>query len=264
MLAVATFGLGCPSDEEDETGTTTDASSSTSASGSTTQSATTTTGEGTTQSPTTDATQTGTTTEAESSSTSSVSETTTGTDASSSGTPCEPGTADCECDEGACGGGLECIEGLCLDPKGCQGERDDEEPNDSEATAVSLPAAECGSLYETLGSADLGDEDWFTFQTVDLGEDDCPQSDGTIAIVTADEDLEVCIFFDCDAGAATVNCPTDEEETSPDGWPGCCGTASVEPAHFCTGIDNNGTASVRVGGVETQMCIDYELAYRFL
>ena len=81
---------------------------------------------------------------------------------------------------------------------------------------------------------------------------------------TADEDLEVCMFFACDAGGASVNCPTDMEATSPDGLEGCCGVGSVEPDFFCTGIDNNGQMRLRVGGLETQGCVDYELAYRFL
>lgn len=151
---------------------------------------------------------------------------------------------------------------VCLNPMGCLGEQTDMEPNDDEGSASVLPDANCGALNEVSGSSEMGDVDYYAFDGVDLG-DKCPQSDGTIAIVDSQEPLEVCLFFACDAGAVSVNCGADDDATSPDGLPGCCGIGNVEPDQFCTGIDNNGSVELRVGGLEANACVEYSVAYRF-
>ncbi len=261
MTLTAMFAGGCDSGGSD--GASTSGGSSTSGDPST--STTTETPDPSTGSSTgvatTDAASSSSGTTAEGSSTSTGSE-----DGSSSttGPVCDPGTNNCVCDDqGGCEGDLECLDDVCLDPAGCQGKQTDTEPNNDEGSAQPANDVSCGQLTAVEGSSEVGDEDYYTFAITDAG-DDCPMSDGTIAIVTADQPLEVCMFFACDAGAASVNCPNADEVMSPDGLPGCCDVDSVEPDFFCTGVNNDGTGVMRVGGQETQACVEYELAYRVL
>ncbi len=225
--------------------------------------------------PTTDASATTSTTEAMTSSSSTDgasssstgiaddSTSTTSDEGSSSTGICDPGTQNCVCDAGACEGDLECIEDVCYNPAGCQGKQADAEPNETEATAVSLPGVTCGELAETNGSTEMGDVDYFGVVVDDLGKD-CPASDGTIAIITADEELEVCMFFACDQGAVSVNCGADDDATSPEGLAGCCGTGSVEPNFFCSGVTDDSEVWLRVGELDANACVDYALAFRVL
>ncbi len=260
-VALATAGLtGCDSGGGDG-----DAGGSTSDASSTTDDPTTTavasTGSTTTDpgsSSTTDESTTGSTTAADTSSS-----TTDEGSSSSTGEVCEPGTANCPCDGDACDGELVCTDGTCFNPAGCQGEQQDTEPNETEGAAQGLGSVNCGELAEVDGSSEVDDVDFYTVDLVDLGAE-CPNSDGTISIVTAAEDLEVCMFFACEAGAASVNCGADTDVTSDDGLAGCCGTNSVEPDFFCSGVNNDAEVRLRVGGLEANACVDYALAYRVL
>lgn len=260
-VALATVGLtGCESggDEGDASGSTSEASSTTD-DPSTTAAASTgsTTGEASSSSTTDDGT-TGSSTTAVTTSSSTDAES-----SSSTGAVCEPGTANCPCDGDACEGELVCTEGTCFNPAGCQGKQQDTEPNETEGTAQELGSTNCGALAEVEGSSEMADVDYYTVDLVDLGEG-CPSSDGTISIVTADEDLEVCMFFACNAGAVSVNCGADSDATSEEGLAGCCGTNSVEPDFFCSGVNNDAEVWLRVGGLEANACVDYALAYRVL
>lgn len=261
MTLTAMFVGGCDNGGSSDEGT---------AEGSSTSGSASTTGTTGTLDPSTGSTTAVATTDAASSSSSTTdagdSTSTGGEDGSSSttGPVCDPGTNNCVCDDqGGCEGSLECLDDVCLDPAGCQGKQVDTEPNNDEGSAQAANDVTCGQLTAVEGSTEVEDEDYFTFTITDQG-DDCPASDGTIAIVTADQPLEVCMFFSCDAGASSVNCPNADEVTSPDGLTGCCGIGSVEPDFFCTGVTNDGTGVLRVGGQETQACVDYELAYRVL
>lgn len=259
-VALATAGLtGCESGggSDDGGSSSSDGSTSDPTTGSTTDPGTTTSATGSSSGSTTDASATGSTTAADGSSSSG------GEGSSSTGDICEPGTQNCVCDGGACEGDLECIDDVCYTPGGCQGKQLDAEPNQDEGAAQSLPGISCGELSEVEGSTEPDDVDWFTTQLDDLGEN-CPASDGTIAIVTAEEDLEVCMYFACNAGGASVNCGPGTEDTSPDGLAGCCGTNSVEPNFFCSGVNNDSEVRIRVGGLQANACVDYAVAYRVL
>jgi len=256
-VALATAGLtGCESSGgNDDSGSSSSGGSSTDPTTDSTTEPGTTTSETGSSSGTTDESTTGSTTAADSSSS--------GEGSSSTGDICEPGSQNCVCDAGACEGDLECIDDVCYTPGGCQGTQLDTEPNQDEGAAQPLPGVTCGMLSEAEGSSEPDDVDWFTTQLDDLGKA-CPASDGTIAIVTADEDLEVCMYFACDAGGASVNCGPDTADTSPDGLQGCCGTNSVEPNFFCSGVNNDSEVRIRVGGLQANACVDYAVAYRVL
>lgn len=260
-VALAAVGLtACDSggDEGDASGSTSDASSTTDDPSTTAVATTGTTTTDPSSTSTTDEETTGSTTSAESSSSSTTDE-----GSSSTGVVCEPGTANCPCDGETCEGDLVCTDGTCFNPAGCQGKQQDMEPNETEGTAQGLGSVNCGELAEVMGSSEVDDVDFYTVDLVDLGED-CPNSDGTISIVTADEPLEVCMFFSCNAGAASVNCGADSDATSDDGLAGCCGTDSVEPDFFCSGVNNDAEVRLQVGGLEANACVDYALAYRVL
>jgi len=258
-VALATAGLtGCDSGGDgDSSGSSSDASSTTDDSSTTAVASSGSTTADPSSSSTTDEGTTGSATVADTSSS------TTDEGSSSTGPVCEPGTANCPCDGEACEGDLVCTDGTCFNPSGCQGKQQDTEPNETEDTAQGLGSVNCGALSELDGSSEVDDVDFYTVDVVDLGED-CPNSDGTIAIVTAAEDLEVCMFFACEAGAASVNCGADTDATSDDGLAGCCGTSSVEPDFFCSGVNNDSEVRLRVGGLEVNACVDYALAYRVL
>ncbi len=260
-VALATAGLmGCESGSSDgeASGSTSDASSTTDDPSTTAVASSGSTTAGPSSSSTTDEGSTGSSTSADTSSSSTTDE-----GSSSTGDICEPGAANCTCDGDLCEGELVCTDGTCFNPAGCQGKQQDTEPNETEGAAQALGSTNCGALAEVLGSSEVDDVDFYTVDLVDLGED-CPNSDGTISIVTAEEDLEVCMFFACEAGAASVNCGGDTDVTSADGLQGCCGTNSVEPNFFCSGVNNDAEVRLRVGGLEANACVDYALAYRVL
>ncbi|MBV1860223.1 MAG: hypothetical protein KUG77_17550 [Nannocystaceae bacterium] len=259
--ALATASLtGCDSGggDDDASGSSSDASSTTDDASTTAVASTGSATADPSSSSTTDPGTSGSSTAAESSSS-----TTTDEGSSSTGEGCDPGTANCSCDGDACEGELVCTDGTCFNPAGCQGKQQDTEPNETEGAAQGLGSVNCGELAEVSGSSEVDDVDFYTVDLVDLGED-CPNSDGTISIVTAEEDLEVCMFFACDAGAVSVNCGADSDATSEDGLAGCCGTNSVEPDFFCSGVTNASEVRLRVAGLEANACVDYALAYRVL
>lgn len=200
------------------------------------------------------------------SSTSEAASTTTGaleTGSDSTTTGCTPGTEDCVCDAGECDEALECIEGVCTNPAGCE-DRPDEEPNDDEASAVEIGDVQCGTLHERQGAVDNTDVDWWTYHGIDDGTCD----EATIVIVNADEPLDVCVYFECDMGNAQVVCSAASSSAlSPDGRPGCCGTGSAQyTTTTCLGAaaSDSGTIYMSVAGPEDPMCLPYDIAYRFL
>ncbi len=263
-LALVAAGMaGCESNNDGDgsgEGSTSGASdgSTTDPTPGTTGSGGTTTSEGSSSTTTVDESTTGSTTAADESSSS-----TSGEDSSSTGEICEPGTQNCVCDADTCEGDLECVDGVCFVPGGCQGKQLDTEPNQDEGAAQGVAGVNCGELAELEGSSEPDDIDWFSTNLTDLGEE-CPDSDGTIAIVTAAEDLELCMYFSCNAGAASVNCGPATDSTSPDGLSGCCGINSVEPDFFCSGVNSDSEVRLSVGGLEANACVDYAVAYRVL
>jgi hypothetical protein len=140
----------------------------------------------------------------------------------------------------------------------------DAESNDVEDDAIDLGELECGVLDGVQGTIDGDDLDWFTYHGVDDG---CEGS--TTAIITADQELEVCVYFVCDAGNPQVVCQVGEATDSPGGHHGCCGVDNVIfDSNECLGatMNDSGTVHMSVGPVDgtSPMCTDYEVGYRFL
>jgi len=179
--------------------------------------------------------------------------------AESSGEDCPIGTQGCPCREDACDGDeLECVDGVCVAPVACA-ESIDLEPNDEESTAIDLGEVACGEpVAAAQGSIGTDEIDWWTYRGLADGE--CDES---MVIVTADADLEVCAYFECDMGGENVNCVGSRSATSPDGREGCCGDGYVTSANACVGMSSNGVVLIGVSGPVEPMCVEYELAYLF-
>jgi hypothetical protein len=174
---------------------------------------------------------------------------------------CPVGTENCLCDIGAvCEDGLVCQDGTCVAPPAC--EQPEGEPNDDEAGAIELPELGCdGGSATTSGALDGVDADWFTFH----GNPGIACFGGPSAQVTADSDIVVCMYFECDQGTTMVQC--DAAATagdSPDGRPGCCGTNRVDVDSVDCGFGNGEAAQVWVrASAADAVCLGYELEYEF-
>lgn len=184
-----------------------------------------------------------------------------GTDSDATTGECPPGDEGCPCDVGSsCQGDLICEKGICIGEPSC--DEPEGEPNDDEASAVeSGDVVMCGApAMMASGGLDGAESDWFTFQAD--GGNFC-FSDPRAA-VTADADLAVCMFAECDTGDTNVNCSGGAADLdSPDGAAGCCDQNTVTLDFGCGFMGaGNGTIWVRVTSVEAA-CIPYELAWEY-
>ena len=181
---------------------------------------------------------------------------------STTGMICEPGTANCVCDEGMCVDDLQCVMDVCVPPGACA-EHPEGEDNDSEMAAVDIGEVEGCAVGEREGAVDQDDEDWFTYH----GTVDPKCNMDTSAILDADPELEVCMFWECDQGNEQVVCFGTPEGVSPEGRPGCCGNANnvVFMQRECLGVGDqpDGSVFIQVRGPDEAMCVDYSLAYLF-
>ncbi len=181
---------------------------------------------------------------------------------SSTGPICEPGGEGCTCDGGMCDDDLQCINDVCVAPGSCA-EHPEGEPNDTEMTAIDIGEVAGCVVGEIDGAVDADDSDWFSYH----GTTDPKCNQDTAGIITADSDLEVCMFWACDQGNEQVVCFGMPEAVSPEGLPGCCGPANnvVFMQRECLGVGDqpDGTIVLEVRGPDAAMCVDYSLAYLF-
>jgi hypothetical protein len=187
---------------------------------------------------------------------SSASDTSTDTDPG-----CPPGEAGCLCEVGStCEGDLECVEGTCVDPGAACTDSDDE-PNGSLEEATDLQSVECGGdPGEAMGVVAGVDVDVYTFgRTIGF----CVGEDPDVE-VTADNDLDVCVYVDCPGDAmGTVTC-ADGEAGEMNSMPGCCGQNRARFEDFGCGIGVIADPShvIVVGPATAGACVEYELSYR--
>ncbi len=191
------------------------------------------------------------------------------TPADSSGDPppdtddCPPGEQDCPCDVGAaCDEGLDCDDrGVCVEPLSCKPL--DEDPHDDEGSAYEVTDVGCSGIIDlgVVATIQGPQTDWFTFMG---GESfGCQEQPG--AEVTADVDLEVCLFIQClEGNTVGIDCAGGgRTTTSPDGVEGCCDTnqAGIDDydcSGMFTGKDLDAWISV---GSDERVCVDYALMY---
>lgn len=173
---------------------------------------------------------------------------------------CPPGELDCPCDVGStCLDDLMCIDGTCVAEPAC--EEPEGEPNDDEASAVELPDVNCGApAMMATGGLDGAESDWFVYNA----DDSIACFDNPDAVVTADVDVAVCIFAQCDNGNTGVNCSGGaDDDTSPDGLEGCCDQNAVGFGDLsCSFGPFNGVVYVRVTSIDAA-CVPYELAFDY-
>lgn len=135
---------------------------------------------------------------------------------------------------------------------------DSAEPNDTQANALDLGILDpCIDSYQMLqGVLDGQDIDWYQF-TVDAAFFCFEEPD---AAITSDGQARLCMYFECEDGPATVTCPAGTQPVlAPQGQEGCCGLTMMEPDVSC----NDVTTWLRVDKPSSQLCVAYEVSYRF-
>jgi hypothetical protein len=109
------------------------------------------------------------------------------------------------------------------------------------------------------GGFDGAETDWFVYHA----EDGIACFDAPDIAVEADIDVAACAFVSCDSGSENVTCQGGaEEDTSPDGLPGCCDQNGVELDFNCTFGSANADIFVRLVSVDAA-CVPYELAFDY-
>lgn len=207
----------------------------------------------------TTSTTTSTTTQAETDP-GSASESTT---ADTEDTACVPGELDCACVDEGCDEGLVCVDDLCAAPLDCAG--DDNEPNETEATATVLPMITDDDDDESSVSGVLSgdtDVDWYRF----IGTDTVFHTTEPTAALDTSGDLRFCMFLDCleDGPALTeVSCPDGTDfAISPELRPGCCSSEGFELKDYnCPGGDDSLLVFLRLDKPLFDECIDYTVSY---
>jgi hypothetical protein len=132
-----------------------------------------------------------------------------------------------------CGNPLKCVS-KCTDAN---------EPNDAKAAAKFV-----GDMTDNPNStkvvADLtladGETDWFSVKVSDSGFGGNPVVD-----VSTTAPLEVTLFYACNSPPDSSTCDKGNPVTEADGT-GCKGSGDVTLATECSGLDESGTAYIRV------------------
>lgn len=172
---------------------------------------------------------------------------------------CVPGELDCPCDIGStCTGDLMCIDGVCVAEPAC--DEPEVEPNDDEASAVVLPDVTCGQpAVMANGAFDGAETDWFVYHA----EDAIACFESPDIVVESDVDVAACAFVSCDSGNEDVSCQGGaQDDTSPDGLPGCCDQNGVELDFNCQFGASNASIFVRLVSLDAA-CVPYELAFDY-
>lgn len=142
------------------------------------------------------------------------------------------------------------------------------EPNDSEAMAYSIGDLGCsddkgGFIYGVLDGP--ADQDWFAYD----GKDTVTCSVNPTSGVTVSSGIaRVCAYFECAGKAPTSvgTCPAGTtSDTSPEGRPGCCGSASFTVDLNCKGtIDDSSRVYLRVDDpTKASVCAPYTLSFHY-
>ncbi|MEQ9323511.1 MAG: hypothetical protein RIF41_30390 [Polyangiaceae bacterium] len=135
-----------------------------------------------------------------------------------------------------------------------------DEPNDSEATALSIGAInDCDDDGAMLAGALDGptDEDWYFYS----GSDDFGCVVDPTRAVTATGTLRLCKFAECDG--VSVSCQNGSQPAnSPKGNPGCCHTQGFGMDVDCSGVSDDATIHLRFDQAGSA-CVEYSLDYHY-
>jgi hypothetical protein len=140
---------------------------------------------------------------------------------------------------------------------------DSNEPNNTEAAAVALGSIDdCdGSGLSFSGVLADNDVDWYSYEAADVfGCSVDPTRN-----LSADGQARLCKYFECYVGPAAVTCPAGtQEDTSPQGKPGCCGQGTVAPTLDCTDvISDDATVYLRIDKPSGFSCVNYSATFHY-
>ena len=140
------------------------------------------------------------------------------------------------------------------------------EPNNTESTAHDLGTigdsdSEGGSVSGMV--AGPMDVDWYKY----LGEDNFGSVVDPTRTLSSSHPVRICKFFQClDNAANDFSCPNGTTDaTSPDGRPGCCGTAGFDVSLSCGSSSLNSDDAwvyIRIDSQQNQ-CVTYTLGYHY-
>lgn len=187
------------------------------------------------------------------------------TETGTTGPICEPGTANCVCDAGACQDELACVDDLCVSQQLCA--EDVTEPDDVEGEAHDL--GELTDDDDMKASADgylsgVSDVDWYRY----TGEDTFGHTAEPTILLTGGAGIRVCQFLDCVEGGPAqteVNCPAGTKfAISGDLRPGCCGGNQFTLVDYdCPQTSDDLHVYVRLDMPDVDACVDYSLQVHF-
>jgi hypothetical protein len=157
---------------------------------------------------------------------------------------CQPKTCaelqkTCGNHDDGCGGSVSC--GICP-TNTCAA--DSQEANNSPQAAKDLGPTSDSGTTKAVYSLTLpdGDEDWFKTKVSDDGFSGNPRVSASVARV-----VEVSVFYECDAGRTNYSfCPNAADTVDNTIGHGCRGRSNAMVASSCSGIDESGTAYIRV------------------
>ena len=106
------------------------------------------------------------------------------------------------------------------------------------------------------------DADWFTY----AGDWTCGQGDpNLVTTVTADENVRLCVYVECNQGDSDFNCPNNTQDAeAPDGQLGCCGMGMVSFTLNCAGTpDESAQVWISVDQAPPDSCVAYTIDYDY-
>ncbi len=169
---------------------------------------------------------------------------------------CQPKTCaelgkTCGNHDNGCGGTVAC--GVCENT--CA--PDAQESNNTPQTAKDLGPTSDSGTSKAVYSLNLpdGDEDWFKTKVSDDGFSGNPKVSVSVPKV-----VEVSVFYVCDAATNYSFCPNAADTADNTIGHGCRGRSNATVQSSCSGIDETGTAYIRVRKLQNDgQCGGYSL-----
>ena len=128
---------------------------------------------------------------------------------------------------------------------------------------------------QNLGTIDDCDGSGLSVSGVLAGNDvDWYEYDGTDGFsclvtptrnITADGQVRLCKYLECNSGTTSVTCPGGTQaDTSPQGHPGCCGAPVVAPELECIGTgDESAKVYFRIDKPSAFDCVSYTVNFNY-
>jgi hypothetical protein len=134
------------------------------------------------------------------------------------------------------------------------------EPNNTEGEATSLGVLDdCDEVGFTVKGVLAGsDVDWYTYD----GKDKFGCIMEPARAVSTNQQVRICKFFDC--AGVSLTCPSGtSDDTSPNGYPGCCSVNGFTVAPDCNGASDDATVYIRIDKPPSFPCVTYDLSFHY-